>query len=159
MEDVSRGAARLLVLTPEPQVLLLRLEPSFRDPFWVTPGGGLDDEETYEDAAIRELAEEVGRDDLELGPCIWTRRVTFTWERWRVHQTERTFLVPVPAPFKAVTVFPDEEPITGHGWFTIERLRAEPETVYPIGLAGHLERLLADGHRDEPLDLGIVVED
>jgi hypothetical protein len=65
----------------------------------------------------------------------------------------------VPAPFEAVTVFPDEEPITGHGWFTIERLRAERETVYPIGLAGHLERLLADGHRDEPLDLGIVVED
>jgi ADP-ribose pyrophosphatase YjhB (NUDIX family) len=159
MEDVVRGAARLLVLTPEPQVLLLRLEPTFRDPFWVTPGDGLDEGETYEDAAIRELAEEVGRDDLELGPCIWTRQVTFTWERWRVHQKERTFLVPVPAPFEAITVFPDEEPITGSGWFTVERLLAEPETVYPIGLAGHLERLLADGHGDEPVDLGIVVED
>jgi ADP-ribose pyrophosphatase YjhB (NUDIX family) len=159
MEDVSRGAARLLVLTPEPQVLLLRLEPTFRDPFWVTPGGGLDEGETYEDAAKRELAEEVGRDDLELGPCIWTREVTFTWERWRVHQKERTFLVEVPASFEAVTVFPDEEPITGHGWFTIDRLRAEPETVYPVGLAGLLERLLADGHGDQPIDLGTVVED
>jgi 8-oxo-dGTP pyrophosphatase MutT (NUDIX family) len=159
MEDVSRGAARLLVLTPEPQVLLLRLEPSFRDPFWVTPGGGLDDGETYEDAAERELAEEVGRDDLELGPCIWTRRVTFTWERWRVHQKERTFLVAVPAPFEAVTVFPDEEPITGYRWFTIDRLRAEPDPIYPIGLADHLDRLLADGLGDEPVDLGVVVED
>jgi ADP-ribose pyrophosphatase YjhB (NUDIX family) len=159
MEDVHRGAARLLVLTPEPEVLLLRLEPSFREPFWVTPGGGLDDGESYEDAARRELAEEVGRDDLTLGPCIWTREVTFTWERWRVHQRERTFLVEVPAPFEAVTVFPDEEPITGSGWFTIDRLRAEPEVVYPIGLADHLERFLADGHGGEPVDLGVVVED
>ncbi len=159
MEDVHRGAARLLVLTPEPEVLLLRLEPSFRGPLWVTPGGGLDDGESYEDAARRELAEEVGRNDLALGPCIWTREVTFTWERWRVHQRERTFLVEVPAPFEAVTVFPDEEPITGSGWFKIERLRAEAEVVYPLGLADHLERFLADGHGGEPVDLGVVVED
>src|SRR5262245_43672811 len=159
MEDVFRGAARLLVLTPEPQVLLLRLEPSFRDPFWVMPGGGLDEGESYEEAARRELAEEVGRVDLTLGPCIWTRDVTFTWERWRVHQKERTFLVEVPAPFEAVTVFPDEEPITGSGWFTIEGLRAQPEVVYPLGLADHLEQLLADGHDDGPVHLGVVVED
>jgi 8-oxo-dGTP pyrophosphatase MutT (NUDIX family) len=149
----------LLVLTPEPQVLLLRLEPSFRDPFWVTPGGGLDDGESYEDAAVRELAEEVGRDDLALGPWVWTREVTFTWERWRVHQKERTYVVTVPAPFDAVTVFPDEEPITGSGWFTIDALRDEPEVVYPIGLPDHLERLLAEGHGDGPVDLGVVVED
>jgi 8-oxo-dGTP pyrophosphatase MutT (NUDIX family) len=159
MEEVSRDAARLLVLTPEPQVLLLRLEPSFRDPFWVTPGGGLDDGESYEDAALRELAEEVGRSDLTIGPCIWARDVTFTWERWRVHQKERTFLVEVRAAFEAVTVFPDEEPITGSGWFTIDRLRSERQTVYPIGLADHVERLLADGHGDDPVDLGVVVED
>jgi len=159
MEAIHRGAARLLILTPEPQVLLLRLEPSFRDPFWVTPGGGLDDGESYEDAARRELAEEVGRSDLALGPWIWTRQVTFTWERWRVHQKERTFLIEVPAPFDAVTEFPDEEPITGHGWFSIHALRTEPETIYPIGLADHLERLLAGGHGEAPLDLGVVVED
>jgi 8-oxo-dGTP pyrophosphatase MutT (NUDIX family) len=159
MEDVARDAARLLVLTPEPQVLLLRLEPSFRTPFWVTPGGGLDDGESFEDAARRELAEEVGRDDLALGPCIWTREVTFTWERWRVRQNERTFLVRVPAASEAVTVFPDEEPITGCGWFTIDALRAEREAVYPVGLTEHLERLLADGRRDGPVNLGVVVED
>jgi len=159
MEDVFRGAARLLVLTPEPQVLLLRLEPSFRDPFWVTPGGGLDEGESYEDAALRELAEEVGRSDLAIGPCIWTREVTFTWERWRVHQKERTFLVEVPAAFEAVTVFPDEEPITGSGWFTVNALRDELETVYPVGLADLLDRLLSDGHGDGPVDLGVVVED
>jgi len=159
VERIERQAARLLVVTPEEQVLLLRLEPSFRDPFWVTPGGGLDDGETFVDAARRELAEEVGRDDLPIGPCIWHRTVTFTWERWRVQQEERTFLVAAPGAFEAVTVHPDEEPITGGAWFAVPALRTLPEVVYPVGLADHVERLFTGGVPAEPIDLGDVVED
>jgi 8-oxo-dGTP pyrophosphatase MutT (NUDIX family) len=159
VEHIERQAARLLVVTPDERVLLLRLEPSFRDPFWVTPGGGLDDGEAFVDAARRELYEEVGRDDLPIGPCIWRRTVTFTWERWRVQQEERTFLVGTPGPFEAVTLHPDEEPITGSGWLTIPHLRALPEVVYPVGLADHLEQLFTSGAPVEPIDLGDVVED
>ena len=159
MEHIERQAARLLVVTPDEQVLLLRLEPSFRDPFWVTPGGGLDDGETFVDAARRELAEEVGRDDLPIGPCIWRRTVTFTWERWRVQQEERTFLLGAPEAFEAVTVHPDEEPITGSAWLAVPDLRTLPEVVYPVGLADHLERLFRDGVPAEPIHLGDVVED
>jgi 8-oxo-dGTP pyrophosphatase MutT (NUDIX family) len=157
VEHVFRRAARLLVLTPDGRVLLLRLTPSFRDPFWVTPGGGLDDGESYESAAERELREEVGR-TLPLGACIWTRTVVFTWERWRVHQQERTFVVPTAEAFEAVTVFPDEEPITGSGWFGVDDLRATTDTVYPIGLADHLSALLDTGIPESPLHLGAVVE-
>jgi 8-oxo-dGTP pyrophosphatase MutT (NUDIX family) len=159
VDHLFRQASRLLVLTPEDRVLLLRLEPSFRDPFWVTPGGGLDDGESFEDAAARELREEVGRDNLPIGPCVWRRSVVFTWEQWRIHQEERTFVVPVAEAFDAVTVFPDEEPITGSRWFGVDELRLEPETVYPLGLAEHLERLLTDGPAAEPIHLGCVVED
>ena len=159
MEHIDRQAARLLVVAPEERVLLLRLEPSFRDPFWVTPGGGLDDGETFEDAARRELREEVGRDDLPIGPCIWRRTVTFTWETWRVQQEEHTFLVEAPEVFDAVTAHPDEEPITGSAWFTIPSLRGLSEIVYPAGLAEHLKHLFAHGVPAEPIHLGDVVED
>jgi 8-oxo-dGTP pyrophosphatase MutT (NUDIX family) len=159
VEHIERQAARLLVVTPDEQVLLLRLEPSFRDPFWVTPGGGLDDGEAFVDAARRELYEEVGRDNLPIGPCIWRRTVTFTWERWRVQQEERTFLVETPGPFEAVTLHPDEEPITGSAWLGIPQLRALVEIVYPVGLADHLEQLFTNGVPAEPILLGDVVED
>jgi hypothetical protein len=76
-----------------------------------------------------------------------------------VQQEERTFLVGAPQPFEAVTVHPDEEPITGSAWLTVPQLRVLPEVVYPVGLADHLERLFTSGVPAEPIDLGDVVED
>ncbi|TMK37356.1 MAG: NUDIX domain-containing protein [Actinobacteria bacterium] len=57
---VEREASRLLVTSPTGRVLLLRLEPTFRAPFWVTLGGWRNEGETFEAAALRELREEDG---------------------------------------------------------------------------------------------------
>jgi 8-oxo-dGTP pyrophosphatase MutT (NUDIX family) len=147
-----------LVRTPANEILLLRLLPTFRRPFWVTPGGGLDDGESYEEAAMRELREEVGRDDLALGPCVWTRWVEFAWESWRVRQRERTFVIEVEEAFEPVTDHPDAEPIAGGGWFTHEQIAGMDEVVYPLGLAIHLEELFRDGYPLAPIDLSEFVE-
>ena len=144
MPFLERVAARLLVISPRGRVLLLRLEPDFRDAFWVTPGGGVDEGETLEAAAARELREEVGRDDLPIGEIVWTRDVGFTWAEWTVLQHEHTFVVPSPEEFLARVAHPDEEPITGSGWFGSDDLAALDETVYPEDLADRLRRLLGD---------------
>src|SRR5262245_46658284 len=135
VKKIDRFTARLLVLAPTGRVLMLRLDPTFRDPFWVTPGGGLDDGESFEDAARRELHEEVGRNDLTLGPCIAERDLEYTWEGRFVRQHERTFLVTASDEFEAVVVHPGIEPIVGTAWFGADELRALKEAVYPEGLA------------------------
>jgi 8-oxo-dGTP pyrophosphatase MutT (NUDIX family) len=145
MPQVDREAVRLLVVSPAGRVLLLRLVPSFREPFWVTPGGGIDDGESMEEAARRELREEVGRDDLGIGPFLWTRDVEFTWESWHVRQREHTFLVQADTEFDSVVTHADIEPIAGSRWFDAGELRELSEIVYPEDLAVRLERLLGEG--------------
>ena len=39
----------------------------------MTPGGGLEGDETFEEAAVRELREETGITGVEIGPWIWLR--------------------------------------------------------------------------------------
>jgi 8-oxo-dGTP diphosphatase len=135
VKEIDRLASRLLILAPTRRALMLHISPTFREPFWVTPGGGLDDGESFEDAARRELFEEVGRGDLQIGPCVSERDVEFMWEEWFVRQHERTFLVIASEEFEAVVLHPDEEPIVGSAWFSAEELRSSPEAVYPEGVA------------------------
>jgi TDG/mug DNA glycosylase family protein len=52
------------------RVLLLRYNDGYGD-WWVTPGGGREAGETDEETLRRELAEEVGLTELELGPLVW----------------------------------------------------------------------------------------
>lgn len=138
VKEIDRLAARLLVLAPTGRVLMLHVQPTSREPFWVTPGGGLADGESFEDAARRELREEVGRSDLQLGPCIAQRDVEFPWDDRLVRQHERTFLVVASDEFDAV-IHPDEEPIVGAAWFSADGLRALQETVYPDGIVDLVE--------------------
>ncbi|CAN5736765.1 NUDIX hydrolase [soil metagenome] len=133
MPEIERKAARLLIRAPSGRVLMLRLAPSFRDPFWVTPGGGLDEGEAMVDAAKRELHEEVGREDLPIGPCVSKNDVEFEWEDWLVRQHQWTFLVEAPDEFEAQVLHPDEEPIVGSAWFSVDELRALTDDVYPDG--------------------------
>ena len=69
MEPTPRRAARLLVIDPHSgAVLLCQYEDGGRS-WWATPGGALDGDETFEEAAIREAAEELAklREDRDSG--------------------------------------------------------------------------------------------
>ena len=55
MDPMFRRAARLLVIDPEDSVLLFQYEDDGRR-WWATPGGGLERDETFEQAAAREAA-------------------------------------------------------------------------------------------------------
>ena len=68
-----REAARFIVVDEDERVLLVRFDLVRGGHVWATVGGGLEPGEAHEDAARRELREEVGLEGVDLGPCIWTR--------------------------------------------------------------------------------------
>src|SRR4030095_6237431 len=91
-EATPRRAARLLIVDPTSgAVLLFQYEDGGRR-WWVTPGGALEGDETFEEAAIRELAEELAISSRSFLP-LWRGTVEFSFRRNKIRQEEHYFLL------------------------------------------------------------------
>jgi ADP-ribose pyrophosphatase YjhB (NUDIX family) len=156
---VVRPAVRALVLDPDDRVLLVRfVDPDTGAEFWTTPGGGVDEGEAMEDAIRRELREEAGFEDPEIGPVIWTRREVFPWAGQTLDQREQVVLVRASAFEPEPALGPDglaAENVHEVRWWTLEEVEASDAIFYPNRLAHFLRQLLEEGPPPEPIDVGI----
>lgn len=80
----ERRAVRAVLLTPDHEVLLIRILPPVGAAFWVMPGGGIEPGEDHADALRRELREELGLVHCQPGPVVWLRHHTFEWDGRRL---------------------------------------------------------------------------
>lgn len=154
-----REAVRALLLTPHEEVLMVRFEFPSRT-VWALPGGGLEAGEDHVQALHRELGEEVGLSDVELGPHIWNREhiIPFIDGRWD-GQRDRVFLVPTerfePRPTLSWSRLRAER-LHEIRWWSIDELRTADDVVFaPQRMLELIERLLVEGPPDAPIDTGI----
>ena len=140
-----RRAARLIVLDPETRALMFRYDVPGRDPFWVTAGGECEPDETFEEAARRELLEETG---ITADPGEQIARMTpefITVEGEPVQADERFFLVRVAeaAIDTSRHTALEQQLMTQHRWFTLAELENWPEAVFPVNLADMIRSAIA----------------
>src|SRR6266576_3526512 len=72
----ERLTARVLLFDAKGRILLMKGRLSSqpdRAGEWFTIGGGVEAGETLEQAVRREIAEESGIEEVELGPVVWRR--------------------------------------------------------------------------------------
>jgi 8-oxo-dGTP diphosphatase len=143
----NRYAARVLVLDTENHLLMFRFTPYDRPPLWATAGGELEESESFEDGARRELLEETGI-DADPGVVISERESDFsTFDGEAVHAVERYFAVRVPDRNLDFGRHTETElaVMQHHEWWTIERLRevSKVEDVYPENLEALFLQLIS----------------
>lgn len=157
-EIIERHAARVLLLDPADRVLLFHCkEPGAERSFWITPGGGLHPGETHEQAALRELREETGLANVELGPWVWSRTHTFPWLGRVYRQHERFYLLRIDGHEVDPAQHTEEERevLIEHRWWSAAQIDSANGTHFaPRRLGAWLAALDPAAPPSEPIDVG-----
>ena len=153
-----REAVRAIVLDPADRVLLVQFRFPRTGEHWALPGGGVEPGESDHDALHRELAEEVGLRDAQIGPHVWDRVhvIPFINGLWD-GQRERIHLVRTPKFEPRPELSWDQlnaEYVFDMRWWHLYELSDRLHFV-PSRLLDHLGTLLRDGPPNRPVDVGI----
>ena len=155
LEPVDRSAVRALVLDEDQRTLLVKFRDDGGQVWWTTPGGGIDKGEDLEAALRRELAEELGLDDFDLGPEIWTREHVFAWRGTILRQRERIWLVEIARHEPSPRVDLAAELVVDVRWWTLDELEGATETLVPERLPQLIRDLRENGPPAKPFDVGV----
>ena len=145
MDAGLRQAARLVLMDPDDHILLFQYEDGPRK-WWATPGGGLEGQETFEEAAAREAKEELPLTGTTLVP-LWSQTAEFTLRGQPIRQVECYFLARLSRPEAALGQNMSEalrrEGIIAARWWTLEEIESTSERIFPEDLCERLRRLHA----------------
>lgn len=156
IEPNLREAARAIIIDGSHRIVMVKYIFPSGEIRWGTPGGGLDPGESHEDGVRREVREELGLTEFEIGPHVWNRVHMFPMISGHDGQRERYFLVEVdhftPEPEIGWEQM-NAEFVHDVRWWTLDEIDASTEQFVPVGLTGWVRALLRDGPPPEPIDV------
>ena len=151
--EESRLASRVILIDRDSRVLCLQAtEPKTGHSFWIMPGGGLEANESFEDAAIREAHEEAGC-SFDLGPYVWFRRHKHVWNGKPFDQYERFFVA--IASTSSYNPAKQDGYIARHKWWSFDDLQASEAEFAPRNIRNIIPPLLKGEYPTTPFDCGV----
>jgi 8-oxo-dGTP pyrophosphatase MutT (NUDIX family) len=154
-----RRTSRVLLVDQSDRLLLFQgQDPSNpTNIYWCPIGGGIEIGESPEDAARREVLEETGLNDFDLGSHIWNRLDKYSFNGTDYEVSETWFLSRVTAfEIDTSALFGlERSAFLRHHWWTQEELDSTSEVMMPVQLATLFRDLIQNGPPDTPLDFGL----
>ena len=155
---IRRPAARCVLLDREGRVLLIRAEDPIdprKVPWWEIPGGGIDYGEDSGEAALREIHEETGIPNVEMGPCVWVQQVEYTFAGYRFESDDRIHVAWCdggeysPKGLEAL----EAAAFLGARWWLLHELLSDTEPTVPNRLKEFLPDLVRGDIPPRPIDI------
>ncbi|MFO1265502.1 MAG: NUDIX domain-containing protein [Rubrivivax sp.] len=135
--------ARVVIVSPGFRVLLMKTR-TWEGDLWVTPGGRMEAGEEARAAALRELREETGLADVDLGAEIWIREWTFQRQDGQLApQREHFFLLRCEEFVPTVSGMGRQE-LDVHRefrWWAVPELTSSTESFAPPRIANLLREM------------------
>ncbi len=167
MDIPVRKRINIILLNEKNELLLMHADdPSttgtdgtYHGSFWFPVGGKIEEGESIEEAALRELHEETGLtpQDVELGPIVWHGEFDLVLSG-TLQRLNQRFMVAktTQSAISHANLTPEEKKvIKKSAWFSLEELKNCPEVVYPVVLTEHLPDILAGNYPKEPLEIDL----
>ena len=158
---LKRPAARVVLLDRDGRIFMVNAEDPldpYKPAWWEIPGGGINRGEDSATAAARELVEETGIEDVEMGPVIWTQHVQFTFGGYFFDSHEKIHVAWCdggeyrPRHLEAL----EAAAFMGARWWTLDDLLASTQPVLPALLREHLAPIVAGDLPEVPIDISPV---
>ncbi|MBU3156867.1 NUDIX hydrolase [Clostridium estertheticum] len=130
-----RKSARAILINNKNKVLLFRFKfenIKGENVLWVTPGGGVEEGENFEQALKRELFEETGLTLNSVGPWIWTKEVIFEGKEKDFVSYERYYLIKIDntdISFENMALN-EVRTLKGFKWWDINELLSSTEEFF-----------------------------
>lgn len=163
MLPIVRNAVRVILLNQRNELLLMcvedfdisTIEGSKNKRFWCTVGGGIEEGESIEQAALREIHEEAGiaPEEIELGPVVWQSSVDLML-KGKLTTLAESFIVAKTNTFDVKLHMPTEDEkqtVKKLHWFSLNAIQTCPDKMFPERLAELLPPILAERYPEKPI--------